>query len=88
MPEINPPPSRVPSSFNGTPELLRYFTNLHMFLRQLWQKTGGSDDLTPVGVIMLWDGTDVPNRWQLCDGTNGTPNLPDYNGAKFMQRMS
>lgn len=33
----------------------------------------------PVGTIVIWSGTedDIPNGWQLCDGTNGTPNLKD-----------
>jgi microcystin-dependent protein len=30
-------------------------------------------------MIMLWSGSiaSVPSGWQLCDGTNGTPNLRD-----------
>lgn len=33
----------------------------------------------PVGVILLWSGTvaTVPPTFQLCDGTNGTPDLRD-----------
>lgn len=33
----------------------------------------------PLGAIMLWSGslTTVPTGWQLCDGTNGTPDLRD-----------
>ena len=33
----------------------------------------------PVGGIIMWSGTDgsVPSNWQLCNGTNGTPNLID-----------
>lgn len=29
------------------------------------------------GIIVLWDGAlvDIPAGWQLCDGTNGTPDL-------------
>jgi hypothetical protein len=36
----------------------------------------------PVGAIILWSGavSDIPERWQICDGTNGTPNLT----AKFV----
>ncbi len=32
---------------------------------------------TPVGTIQMWSGlqTDIPLKWQLCDGTNGTPDL-------------
>lgn len=38
----------------------------------------GSDSL-PSGIIVIWSGTEnnIPNGWQLCDGTNGTPNLKD-----------
>lgn len=34
---------------------------------------------TPSGIIVLWSGaiTDIPTGWNLCDGTNGTPNLTD-----------
>lgn len=33
--------------------------------------------ITPVGGIILWSGTllDIPAGWQLCDGSNGTPDL-------------
>ncbi len=33
----------------------------------------------PAGVIWLWAGAivNIPPGWQLCDGTNGTPNLRD-----------
>ena len=38
--------------------------------------TSGSA-LVPVGGIIMWSGTlvSIPATWQLCDGTNGTPNL-------------
>lgn len=31
----------------------------------------------PVGGIIMWSGseTSIPEKWHLCDGTNGTPNL-------------
>lgn len=31
----------------------------------------------PVGCIVMWDGEPdtVPEKWHLCDGTNGTPDL-------------
>lgn len=29
----------------------------------------------PVGGIILWYGSDIPNNYHICDGTNGTPNL-------------
>lgn len=32
---------------------------------------------SPPGTILLWSGAvvDIPARWHLCDGTNGTPDL-------------
>lgn len=35
---------------------------------------GGS---IPAGVIVMWSGTiaNIPEGWQLCDGTNGSPDL-------------
>lgn len=37
----------------------------------------------PVGTIQIWSGllSDIPQRWTLCDGTQGTPNLI----AKFVK---
>ena len=36
-------------------------------------------DAIPSGVIIMWSGTiaSIPPGWQLCDGTNGTPDLRD-----------
>lgn len=31
--------------------------------------------LLPVGSIVMWSGAEVPVNWQLCDGTNSTPDL-------------
>jgi microcystin-dependent protein len=38
-----------------------------------------SVELIPPGVIVMWSGTiaSIPSGWQLCDGTNGTPDLRD-----------
>ncbi len=35
------------------------------------------DSSPPVGSIIMWSGTlvSIPINWQLCDGTNGTPDL-------------
>ena len=35
--------------------------------------------ILPSGSIILWGGNinNIPNGWQICDGTNGTPNLID-----------
>lgn len=37
----------------------------------------------PVGTIQIWSGllVDIPQKWALCDGTQGTPNLI----AKFVK---
>lgn len=29
----------------------------------------------PVGAVILWENTAIPSGWQVCDGTNGTPNM-------------
>lgn len=34
--------------------------------------TGGN---IPSGGIIIWSGSEVPDGWALCDGTNGTPDL-------------
>lgn len=40
------------------------------------ENTSGGIDL-PVGLICIWRGSigSVPENWQLCDGTNGTPDM-------------
>jgi hypothetical protein len=37
------------------------------------------DAILPVGIIVDWSGAvaNIPARWSLCDGTNGTPDLTD-----------
>lgn len=36
-------------------------------------------DIIPAGVILMWSGSvaTIPAGWQLCDGTNGSPDLRD-----------
>jgi microcystin-dependent protein len=38
-----------------------------------------SDDGVPKGVVVMWGGSvsNIPAGWQLCDGTNGAPDLRD-----------
>ena len=31
----------------------------------------------PVGSIIMFNGTSIPDKWHICDGTDGTPNLID-----------
>ena len=47
---------------------------LDFFDRLADESFGGS---VPIGGIIDWSGSvaDIPDRWALCDGTNGTPNL-------------
>lgn len=35
--------------------------------------------IVPAGIISMWSGTNanIPTGWQICDGTNGTPDLRD-----------
>jgi hypothetical protein len=48
---------------------------------EIFQRIGTGDavpvSLTPIGGIIMWSGAlvDIPAGWQLCDGTNGTPDL-------------
>lgn len=37
------------------------------------------DSSLPAGAIIIWSGSiaSIPDGWQLCDGTNGTPDLRD-----------
>ena len=40
--------------------------------------SGGATKV-PTGMIMIWSGStaSIPSGWQICDGTNGTPDLRD-----------
>jgi hypothetical protein len=44
-----------------------------------WSHGQGYLGGVPIGCILMWSGTltTIPTYWQLCDGTNGTPNLKD-----------
>lgn len=35
------------------------------------------DKVMPVGSIIMWSGSTVPENWALCNGNNGTPDLRD-----------
>lgn len=39
--------------------------------------SGPTCGLVPIGGIIIWSGTvaNIPACWQICDGTNGTPNM-------------
>lgn len=40
--------------------------------------------LLPIGSIIMFNGSEIPEGWSICDGTNGTPNLID----KFIKASS
>jgi len=44
--------------------------------RYVLQSTGGTSGV-PSGTIVLWSGSigNIPSGWELCDGSNGTPDL-------------
>lgn len=44
-----------------------------------WDSHAGPRALMPKGIIAMWSGAmaAIPSGWQLCNGTNGTPNLLD-----------
>lgn len=52
-------------------------------LSHFWGKVieyvGAHSGGVPKGAILAWSGTadDIPTGWQICDGTNGTPDLRD-----------
>jgi hypothetical protein len=45
MAATNPPPIRVPKKLAEDREIFAYFNELHTFLRLLWTRTGGGEDL-------------------------------------------
>ena len=48
MSVTNPPPIRVPQEFAKDRVTFAYFNELHMFLRLLWERTGGGTDAIEV----------------------------------------
>jgi hypothetical protein len=40
-----------------------------------WQPLALNKDLVKTGTICMWQGITVPGGWQICDGTNSTPDL-------------
>lgn len=42
-----------------------------------WPLDDLAQEILPAGTILIWSGVvaDIPKGWQLCDGTNGTPDL-------------
>ncbi|MEC8193704.1 MAG: proprotein convertase P-domain-containing protein [Myxococcota bacterium] len=38
-------------------------------------RLNGNGGFVPPGGIIMWSGTDIPDGWALCDGSDGTPDL-------------
>lgn len=57
--------------------------NIKMMLNDNWdaidEKVALKSDGVPSGIITMWSGTyaTIPTGWNLCNGTNGTPDLRD-----------
>ena len=59
-------------------------TSRNMYLNQIILKAWkASKDVrkNDGGLIALYNGTGVPDKWALCDGTGGTPNMNAYFSA-------
>jgi len=41
----------------------------------LWIINGSAINIIPTGIIVAFHGVIIPFGWNLCDGTNGTPDL-------------
>lgn len=49
---------------------------MRKFWLGLWQAV---EPLIPAdGMYGLWEGSEPPDNWNICDGSNGTPDLTDY----------
>lgn len=62
------------AAVNPTPIELNYLVGVTSSIQ-----TQLNEGVTPVGGIIMYNGTfaSIPSNWQLCDGTNGTPDLTD-----------
>lgn len=50
--------------------------NSSKFASTEWVKRiTGVTNVLPIGSIIMYHGTSIPEGWNICDGTNGTPNL-------------
>ncbi len=61
------------------------------------QGSGGGGGNVETGTIVIWSGTiaNIPTGWQLCDGTNGSPDLRDkfvvgagYDGTTYASYLT
>ena len=73
--EVNPPPIRPPAKWLNDPSLSADVQQLYYFVYQLWQRTGGGEDI--IGV------PDPENEEKIDDALNGWANR--YYGASDFQ---
>lgn len=54
-----------------------FIDNIYTNLTRLEVGVESAESNLPIGSVILWYGSSgaVPAGWQICDGTNGTPNL-------------
>jgi hypothetical protein len=75
-----PPTSGAKNTYNGTHSHSYTFTVTAEEIKRAyltaWTKTSAFEGAT--GMIAMWEGTEAPDGWKLCDGTNGTLDLRDY----------
>ena len=65
----------TPTAVQGTSNTVIAST---AFVQQaITDQLSGLGSIVPIGTISMWSGTlaSVPAGWQVCDGTNGTPDL-------------
>ena len=51
------------------------YPSLINLVESLIKNQQDSPGIVPVGGIIMWSGTEIPDNYHLCDGTNGTPDL-------------
>lgn len=72
----------VIASAANTPARLALGSNTQVLEAKSSETTGrrfANSGLVPVGGIVIWSGAtgSIPTGWQICDGTNSTPDLRD-----------
>ncbi len=51
--------------------------NLYRLQMSMWYSISGTYELDGAGFIGMYESLTPPNKWSLCDGSNGTPDLRD-----------
>lgn len=64
------------SNFLGTDAA--NYNSLKDYITSMIPKPEAADNTllgVPIGTIIMWNGSSIPDGWALCDGSNGTPDL-------------